>query len=115
MSEALDPKDWWIVIEQGLFFVGKRSTRKQGGVLESLHRLEMPMAPTPTPDGRGMMPVIIKAVYPWLVDELTLPNGIWIAVQATNDVRGLMQAIENSEKLKLVQRAQRSNIHLAGH
>ena len=110
MSEPLDPKDWWIVIYEGLFFVG---TKSPGKVLKNLHRLEMPMVPTETPTG-GIMPVIIKAVYPWIVDELPL-DGIWIAVQATNDPAGLMAAIENSEKLKLVARAQKSNIHLVGH
>jgi hypothetical protein len=111
MSEPLDPKDWWIVIHEGLFFVG---TKNPGKVLKNLHRLEMPMVPTQTPDGRGIMPVIVKAVYPWIVDELPL-DGVWIAVQATNDPNGLMAAIENSEKLKLVARAQKSNIHLVGH
>jgi hypothetical protein len=114
MSEPFDLSDWWIVATNGIFLVGKRD----GSTLKSLHRLEMPMVPEPTPDGRGVRPRIVTAVYPWIVDSLVIPpEAIWIHCEAfTGNKAELTNCIVNSEQLKMVRRADKAGLSIVrGH
>lgn len=94
-----DPSEWWTVLTNGEWFIGKRI----GRTLRSLHKLIMP-----TPEKPQCL------IFPWLgVDSLEIPEGaLWIACQAIPNIPWA-KLLRGSEDLKLRLRAKSAGLHLA--
>jgi hypothetical protein len=106
-----DLNEWWAVLTNGEWFLGKRPASRS---LKSLHKLNLPFSVQPTAGG-GVAPRTDVLVYPWLgLDSLEIPEGaLWISVTAFHCDAPWETLIASSEALKLKQRAKRSGLHLA--
>ncbi len=111
MAEPINVSEWWAVLTNGEWFCGKRPGDKR--LLTHLLKLQLPF--TPEPNEKGLLrPKTSVMLYPWIVDELNIPEGaIWLSVAAIHQPEQWCLLIENANKLKIEARAQRAGIHLA--
>jgi hypothetical protein len=106
--DAIDVSEWWAVLTNGEWFVGRRD----GDTLTHLQKALIQSGIEQTE--RGARPATQFITMPWLVESLVIPKGaLWIAIDALENRVGAAKMIASSEKLKLEARAQKVGIHLA--